>query len=102
MIETTTKVMLRRPKLCARQTLHRSGSSGHVTSALGELKDIAVHEGLSEQIVDAQEAFAAGRLSGREEARIASVLKDAEAGWRPCRRAVRRSLPREMSRVRIS
>ena len=51
-------------------------------------------EGLSEQIVDAQdasgkqregrakEAFAAGRLSGREEARIASVLKDAELAYR--------------------
>ena len=65
-----------------------------MTSALGELNDIAVHEGLSEQIVDAQEAsdkeregrakkaFAAGRLSGREEARIASVLKDAERAYR--------------------
>ena len=62
--------------------------------ALGELNDIAVHEGLSEQIVDAQEAsdkeregrakkaFAAGRLSGREEARIAPVLNDAERAYR--------------------
>jgi hypothetical protein len=53
-----------------------------------------VHEGLSEQIVNAQnasgkqresratEAFAAGRLSGRKEARIASVLKDAERAYR--------------------
>ena len=61
--------------------------------ALGDLNDIAVHEGLSEQIVDAQDAssdqregrakkaFAAGRLSGREEARIASVLKDAERAY---------------------
>jgi inorganic triphosphatase YgiF len=62
--------------------------------ALGDLNDIAVHEGLSERIVDAQDAtgkqregrakkaFAAGRLSGREEARIASVLKDAERAYR--------------------
>jgi len=62
--------------------------------ALGDLNDIAVHEGLSERIVDAQEAsgkqregrvkeaFAAGRLSGREEARIASVLNDAERAYR--------------------
>ena len=62
--------------------------------ALGDLNDIAVHEGLSEQIVDvhdasgkqregrAKKAFAAGRLSGREEARVASVLKDAERAYR--------------------
>jgi inorganic triphosphatase YgiF len=62
--------------------------------ALGDLNDIAVHEGLSEWIVDvrddrgrqregrAEKAFAAGRLSGREEARIASVLKDAERAYR--------------------
>ncbi len=62
--------------------------------ALGDLNDIAVHEGLTERIVDAQDAsgkqregrakkaFAAGRLSGREEARIASVLKDAERAYR--------------------
>jgi len=61
--------------------------------ALGDLNDIAVHEGLSERIVDAQDAtgkqregrakraFAAGRLSGREEARIASVLKDAQLAY---------------------
>jgi inorganic triphosphatase YgiF len=62
--------------------------------ALGDLNDIAVHEGLSERIVDARsaggkqregrakKAFAAGRLSGREEARFASVLKDAERAYR--------------------
>ena len=61
--------------------------------ALGELNDIAVHAGLTERIVDAQDArdkqregrakkaFAAGRLSGYEEARIASVLKDAERAY---------------------
>ena len=62
--------------------------------ALGDLNDIAVHAGLTERIVDAQDArdkqregratkaFAAGRLSGHEEARIASVLKDAERAYR--------------------
>jgi triphosphatase len=62
--------------------------------ALGELNDIAVHAGLTERIVDAQDgrdkqregrakkAFAAGRLSGHEEARTASVLKDAERAYR--------------------
>jgi CHAD domain-containing protein len=62
--------------------------------ALGELNDIAVHAGLTEQLVDVQDArdkqregrakkaFAAGRLSGHEEARIASVLKDAERAYR--------------------
>jgi triphosphatase len=62
--------------------------------ALGDLNDIAVHEGLTERIADAQDAggkqregrtkkaFAAGRLSGREEARIAYVLKDAERAYR--------------------
>jgi hypothetical protein len=66
-----------------------------VTMLPGSTKaSIAVHEELSEQIVDAQDAsgkqregrakkaFAAGRLSGREEARIASVLKDAERAYR--------------------
>jgi len=62
--------------------------------ALGELNDIAVHAGLTERLVDGQDArgkqregpakkaFAAGRLSGHEEARIASVLKDAERAYR--------------------
>jgi inorganic triphosphatase YgiF len=59
--------------------------------ALGELNDIAVHENLTERIADApdgkrragrtRKAFAAGRLSGREEARIASVLKDARRAY---------------------
>jgi inorganic triphosphatase YgiF len=58
--------------------------------ALGELNDIAVHEELSKRLLEAsaaqgkrrsgraKKAFAAGRLSGREEARIAAVLKEAE------------------------
>jgi triphosphatase len=62
--------------------------------ALGELNDIAVHEGLTAEIVDAsaaddrrgmgraRKAFAAGRLSGREEARAPSVLNDAQRAYR--------------------
>ena len=62
--------------------------------ALGDLNDIAVHAGLTERIMHAQDArgkqrpvrakkaFAAGRLSGREEARIAYVLKDAQRAYR--------------------
>jgi inorganic triphosphatase YgiF len=61
--------------------------------ALGDLNDIAVHEDLSEQLVDnkhvggkrrrggAKRAFAAGRLAGREEARIAPVLNEAEQAY---------------------
>jgi triphosphatase len=56
---------------------------------LGDLNDISVHEGLTARLGVVSEtggkrkqpspnkAFAAGRLSGREEARMASVLKDA-------------------------
>jgi hypothetical protein len=67
--------------------------------ALGDLNDIAVHAGLTERIVDARDArgkqregrakkaFAAGRLSGHEEARIASVLKDAHRAYRAFSRA---------------
>jgi triphosphatase len=62
--------------------------------ALGDLNDITVHAEMTERIVDAQDAsgkrrggrakkaFAAGRLSGREEARIGSVLKDAQRAYR--------------------
>jgi triphosphatase len=56
-------------------------------SALGDLNDIVVHEGLAKQTIAARatgakrrrakRAFAAGRLSGREEARFASTMKDA-------------------------
>jgi inorganic triphosphatase YgiF len=60
--------------------------------ALGDLNDIAVHESLTEQLVSggadggerrqrASEAFAAGRLSGREAARIAAVLADAQHAY---------------------
>jgi triphosphatase len=61
--------------------------------ALGDLNDIAVHEEMSKRLLEgaaadgkrrggrAKKAFAAGRLSGREEARIAAVLKDAECAY---------------------
>ena len=57
---------------------------------LGDLNDISVHEGLAERLAIAvdtvgkhqfrssDKAFAAGRLSGREEAWSASVLESAE------------------------
>ncbi|HET7679910.1 MAG TPA: CHAD domain-containing protein [Xanthobacteraceae bacterium] len=61
---------------------------------LGELNDISVHEDLTAGLVqDAngngskhrvrpRKAFAAGRLAGYEEARTASVLRDAERAYR--------------------
>jgi CHAD domain-containing protein len=67
--------------------------------ALGDLNDIAVHEELTERFVEAQavsgrqpagrasKAFAAGRLSGREEARIASTLKNAKRAARDLAKA---------------
>jgi inorganic triphosphatase YgiF len=68
-------------------------SVAQLQDALGELNDIAVHEDLSEHLVEdddtadgprgsrAKAAFAAGRLSGREEARIAPVLKKAQQAY---------------------
>jgi len=62
--------------------------------ALGELNDIAVHEELSAGLakekngdgsrrkVRVNQAFAAGRLSGREEARMQSALLQAERAYR--------------------
>jgi triphosphatase len=61
--------------------------------ALGDLNDIAVHEELSERLAQcksgvrrrrsdpAKRAFAAGRLSGREEARIAPLLDQDEHAY---------------------
>jgi triphosphatase len=69
--------------------------------ALGDLNDIAVDKKLSEQLVDnagaadkrgdsrVKEAFAVGRLSGREETRIASVLHEAESAYAAFVRAKR-------------
>jgi triphosphatase len=64
---------------------------GELQDALGDLNDIAVHEQLSERLVEgddgkrrrgrAKKAFAAGLLSGREEARIAPVLAQAQQAY---------------------
>jgi CHAD domain-containing protein len=81
-------------KKAARRRQHFVAGLEKLQDALGELNDIAVHAGLTERIVDTQDArdkqregratkaFAAGRLSGHEEARIASVLKDTERAYR--------------------
>jgi hypothetical protein len=80
--------------------LASSSGIGHIVvpyrpcrrNTLGDLNDISVHEGLTERLADARqnggkpkrgaanEALAA-RLSGREETRIASVLKDAKRAY---------------------
>ena len=67
-------------------------SLAKLQDALGDLNDIAVHEELLGRLVDGknaggkargsvEKAFAAGRLSGREEVRVASVLKEAERAY---------------------
>ncbi|HZS64280.1 MAG TPA: CHAD domain-containing protein, partial [Xanthobacteraceae bacterium] len=66
--------------------------------ALGQLNDIAAHEELSAGLafepngkggrkIRPREAFAAGQLSGFEEARMASALKNAERRYRLFARA---------------
>jgi CHAD domain-containing protein len=64
--------------------------------ALGELNDIAVQAGLTEQVMGtkskskrggAKKTSAAGRISGREEARIASALTEAERAYRALAKA---------------
>jgi len=62
----------------------------NMQDALGDLNDILVHEGISKGIVEdsghngrpragrINMAFAAGRLSGREEERFPTVMRDAE------------------------
>jgi triphosphatase len=67
--------------------------------ALGDMNDIVVHGELAEQFVEAgdrrgrrarapaNKAFAAGRLSGHEQARMASVLKEAEEAYAAFARA---------------
>jgi hypothetical protein len=61
--------------------------------ALGDINNIRVHEGLAKQTMAshagarerrdrrARRAFAAGRLSGREGARSAPVMKEAERAY---------------------
>jgi triphosphatase len=78
-------------KKSTRRLEHFVARLAELQDALGDLNDIAVHEELSEQLVEgddagreprhhgrAKEAFAAGRLAGHEEARIAPILKEAE------------------------
>ena len=79
------KSMLRQKKFVA--------SLERLQDALGDLNDIVVHGKLSERFVDAgrgasgsslgrvEKAFAAGRLSGREEARIGPALKEAKQAY---------------------
>jgi triphosphatase len=80
-------------KKAARRRQEFIATLERLQDTLGDLNDISVHEGLTERLADAHEtsgkhkrrssnkAFAAGRLSGREEARIAAVLKDAERAY---------------------
>jgi triphosphatase len=80
-------------KRAVRRRKHFVAALAKLQDALGDLNDIAVHEALTERIIDeqtagdkrrrgrAKKAFAAGRLSGREEARVASVLRDAERAY---------------------
>jgi triphosphatase len=76
-------------KKTARQRKELLSALEQLQDTLGDLNDISVHERLTEQLAIVLEdsgrrkqhspnkAFAAGRLFGREEARIASVLQDA-------------------------
>ena len=80
-------------KKAARRRKEFVAALERLQDTLGDLNDISVHEGLTERLATAHEnggkrqrraankAFAAGRLSGREEARIASVLKDAQRAY---------------------
>jgi len=80
------KAMLRQKKFVA--GLER------LQDALGDLNDIVVHEKLSERFLEgneagnkgrngrARKAFAAGRLSGREEARLAPALREAKRAYK--------------------
>jgi triphosphatase len=82
-----------RKKSVLRQEKFISSLDG-LQDALGDLNDIVVHERLSEQFVEAndvsdkgrvgrtREAFAAGRLSGREEARLAPALREANRAYK--------------------
>jgi triphosphatase len=80
-------------KRAARRRKDFIAALAKLQNALGDLNDIAVHEALTERLIDeqiagdkqrrgrARKAFAAGRLSGREEARAASVLRDVERAY---------------------
>jgi CHAD domain-containing protein len=80
-------------KKAARRRMEFIGTLGKLQDTLGDLNDISVHEGLTERLADARqnggkpkrgaanEALAARWVSGREETRIASVLKDAKRAY---------------------
>jgi inorganic triphosphatase YgiF len=80
-------------KRAARRRKDFVAALSRLQDTLGDLNDIAVHEALTERIVDeqaasdkrrrgrAKKAFAAGRISGREEARAASVLTELERAY---------------------
>jgi hypothetical protein len=80
----------RRP---APERVRRGRQLNKLQDTLGDLNDISVHEGLTERLADARqngskpkrgaanEALAARWVSGREETRIASVLKDAKRAY---------------------
>ena len=79
-------------KKSARRRQKFGTSLEKLQDALGDLNDIAVHAGLTERLVNgpdeggersrrASEAFVAGRLSGREEARTEAVLADAQRAY---------------------
>jgi len=73
-------------KKAARRRKELVAALKQLQDRLGDLNDISVHEGLTERLAitpndvgkrkfpPANKAFAAGRLSGREEARSFSVL----------------------------
>jgi CHAD domain-containing protein len=80
------------PRKKSARRLDRFGSRlSTLQDALGDLNDIAVHEELSERLLEAEggqrrrnrtrKAFAAGRLAGREEARIAPKLSEAQSAY---------------------
>jgi triphosphatase len=81
-----------RRKRAIRHKKDFAASLQQLQDALGELNDIAVNENLLEQLGDGEDAGAkrhggrirktfVGRLSDREEARIAPVLKEAERAY---------------------
>lgn len=78
---------------CARRRKKFIAKLKTMQDALGDLNDILVHEGLSKGMIETngrdsgprargvEMAFAAGRLSGREEERFPTVMRDAERAY---------------------
>lgn len=78
-------------KKAAQRRKALTGALAKLQDSLGTLNDISVHAHFTEQLAAAggkrkppaaSKAFAAGRLSGREEARAAHVLKEAEKAYK--------------------